>query len=97
MTVEVHNSSRPTFEGNPRVALDDGAKAQVNRDIEAARTQFTAAVESLIRTDKGEDTVAGGSAFISGVGASKLSVFNAVGDMFGLNASRAVASKGRGR
>ncbi len=102
MTVEVHNTKLQTFEGNPRVALDDGAKAQVNRDIENARTQFTAAVESLIRTEKGENTVAGGSASITGFGTNKLSAFNFISHLLGtgdeLTASRGTTKPpGRGR
>ena len=81
MTVELQQNIR-TAEGTPRIALDEGARAQVSHDIEAARTQFTAAVESLMRTERGENTVAGGTASITEFGGtSKHNVFSAARDI----------------
>ncbi len=102
MTLDIQNL-RSSFEGKERVALDEGAAKQINHSLEEARTQFTAAVENLIRTEKGENTVAGGSASITSFGGtSKHSVFNAARDLInsfvGTSQSQTlVADKGRGR
>lgn len=103
MSIET-NSNQHHFEGTPRIALDEGARKQVDRSIEEARSQFHAAVENLIRTEQGENTVTGGSAHIASFGGtSKHNVFSAardiIGSLVGTGQSQTLATSkpGRGR
>lgn len=101
MSLETSHLSN-TYEGKARVAVDEGAKAQISTSIEEARAQFSAAVESLMRTPHGEYTQTSAGSFIGQAGGTQnKTVFAAlaqmVSEMTSAPAPARTTSRGQGR